>query len=262
VNEEYKETIVTTIIKLILSILLFGCLLDWPYSYFQLVRYASFLGFGYLAIITIKNQSYTIVTNYRLFDPFNPLAYIYPLLAILFQPFFKIPLSRNWWTLIDVIIGFVFIWHVVFFFMQKKYYMEESNKTKEQKIKEALHLRQEKDKLINEKFFESKLKKNTFIITCVVYTIVYSFLARYEWSFYQNYISNLDVQENTLTEICLSLLIFGFGGWLPLIFLREFVLSELKKINIERIMNAIIYGFGATSLVVFIIDTIINFGTW
>jgi hypothetical protein len=37
------------VIKLILTILLLGCLVDFPYGYYQFVRFAALVGFGYLA---------------------------------------------------------------------------------------------------------------------------------------------------------------------------------------------------------------------
>ena len=81
-----------TAIKLILTILLFGCLVDFPYGYYQFVRFAALVGFGYLAYNTneqgAKNE-----------------AYIYMALAVLFQPFFKIALGRALWNGIDVLVG-------------------------------------------------------------------------------------------------------------------------------------------------------------
>lgn len=80
------------IIKLILTILLFGCLIDFPYVYYQFVRFAALFGFGYLAYSAnlkgYKNE-----------------AYIYLVLAILYQPSFKIDLGRTLWNIIDVIVG-------------------------------------------------------------------------------------------------------------------------------------------------------------
>ena len=81
-----------TAIKLILAILLFGCLVDFPYGYYQFVRFAALFGFGYLAYNAneqgAKNE-----------------AFIYLALAILFQPFFKIALGRALWNVIDVVVG-------------------------------------------------------------------------------------------------------------------------------------------------------------
>ena len=80
------------IIKIILSILLFGCLLDMPYGYFQLVRFISMIGFIFLAL-TINEQK-----NKNEF-------FIYIALALLFQPFIKIALGRSIWNIVDVIVG-------------------------------------------------------------------------------------------------------------------------------------------------------------
>ena len=82
----------STTIKLILTILLFGCLIDFPYGYYQFVRYAALLGFTYLAFnANEKGFSYEV--------------FIYVALAILFQPFIKIALGRTIWNIVDVIVG-------------------------------------------------------------------------------------------------------------------------------------------------------------
>ena len=79
-------------IKIVLSLLLFSCLLDIPYGYFQLVRFISMIGFIYLALIVneqkIKNE-----------------FFIYIELALLFQPLIKIALGRIIWNIVDVIVG-------------------------------------------------------------------------------------------------------------------------------------------------------------
>lgn len=80
------------IVKIILAFSLFLCLADLPYGYYQFVRFASLIGFGYLAFNAneqgAKNE-----------------AFIYLALAILFQPFFKIALGRSLWNVIDVVVG-------------------------------------------------------------------------------------------------------------------------------------------------------------
>lgn len=81
-----------TTIKLFLTILLFGCLIDFPYGYYQFVRFAALLGFTYLAFnANEKGFSYEV--------------FIYVALAILFQPFIKIALGRTIWNIVDVIVG-------------------------------------------------------------------------------------------------------------------------------------------------------------
>ncbi len=80
------------IIKIILAILFFICLADLPYGYYQFVRFIALLGFGALAYWASeeKKQTETI---------------IYIVLALLFQPLFKIALGRELWNIIDVIVG-------------------------------------------------------------------------------------------------------------------------------------------------------------
>lgn len=80
------------IIKICLSILLFLCLLEMPYGYYQLVRFISFIVFGYLAYNEYK-------------DGQQIQGLIYFILAILFQPFVKVALGRELWNILDVIIG-------------------------------------------------------------------------------------------------------------------------------------------------------------
>jgi hypothetical protein len=82
----------TIIIKILLAILMFGCLLDIPYGYYQLVRFISMVGFGILAYQS--NQDNRMIE-----------MIIYGSLALLFQPFFKIALGRELWNIVDVIVG-------------------------------------------------------------------------------------------------------------------------------------------------------------
>ena len=80
------------IIKFSLAILLFICLLDMPYGYFQLVRYAALIGFSLLAFNSYKSGN-------------ERRAIVYVCLAVLFQPFFKVALGRTLWNMVDVITG-------------------------------------------------------------------------------------------------------------------------------------------------------------
>ena len=80
------------IIKIGLAILLFACLLDMPYGFFQLVRFVALVGFGMLAYQAHRQGKQTEMI-------------IYGALALLFQPFFKISLGRELWNVVDVIVG-------------------------------------------------------------------------------------------------------------------------------------------------------------
>ena len=81
------------IVKIGLAVLLFICLFDMPYGYYQFVRVAATLVFVLFAI-----QSYNLKSN--------AMIIIYVILAILFQPFEKIALGREVWNILDVIVGF------------------------------------------------------------------------------------------------------------------------------------------------------------
>ena len=63
-----------------------------PYGYYQLVRYLALVGFAYLSF-----------TNYGTKN--EGLAFIYAMLAVLFQPIIKISLGREIWNVVDVIVG-------------------------------------------------------------------------------------------------------------------------------------------------------------
>ena len=93
-------------IKLILSGLLLLCLAKMPYGYYELVRTIAMVGFiilGYEVYLQ-KRKAETI---------------IYIILALLFQPFFKIALGRELWNIVDVIVA---IWLLVSILAKSKQY--------------------------------------------------------------------------------------------------------------------------------------------
>ena len=85
---------INKVIKIALSILLLLCLLNMPYGYYSLVRFLSMGVFLYFAFETYKDYP-------------NNLRFIlfYILLALLFQPFLKIPLGRTIWNIVDVVVA-------------------------------------------------------------------------------------------------------------------------------------------------------------
>ena len=83
-------------IRILLSILLFICLLKMPYGYYQFIRLSGFFGFSYLAY-----SSYT--QNQKYFIP------LFISFAILFQPFYKIILTKQIWQTIDILIALFLI---------------------------------------------------------------------------------------------------------------------------------------------------------
>ncbi|MEW4923945.1 DUF6804 family protein [Algibacter sp. 2305UL17-15] len=77
------------ITKIILIILFLGCLLDWNYGYYQLVRFLGMVGFGFLA--------------YEQYNKNKTWFYIWFFSAILINPIFKIALGREIWNIVDVV---------------------------------------------------------------------------------------------------------------------------------------------------------------
>ena len=88
------------IIKIVLIVLLLGCLADMPYGYFQLVRFLGMVGFGILAFKASTRRN-------------NLFFIIWLASAILINPIVKISLGRVLWNVIDVIWAiflFVSLW--------------------------------------------------------------------------------------------------------------------------------------------------------
>ncbi|MEO8962460.1 MAG: DUF6804 family protein [Ginsengibacter sp.] len=81
-----------SVIKIILAVLFFICVLDMPYGYFQLVRFIALVGFAILAFQAKQQGKETEM-------------FIYIGLAILFQPLLKIALGRQIWNIVDVVVG-------------------------------------------------------------------------------------------------------------------------------------------------------------
>lgn len=79
-------------LSFILAILLFLCLADMPYGYYQFVRFAAAAFFVYAAYEENESGS-------------KELVIVFVVLAILFQPFFKITLGRTLWNIVDVVVG-------------------------------------------------------------------------------------------------------------------------------------------------------------
>ena len=80
------------LLKVLLAIMFFLCLLDMPFGYYQLVRFVAMVGFALLAYQANQDKN-------------NITTIIYAALALLFQPFFKIALGRDIWNIVDVVVG-------------------------------------------------------------------------------------------------------------------------------------------------------------
>ncbi len=71
-----------------------------PYGYYQFVRFLGMSIFIYLGVDLNKSGRYN-------------LSYIYFLLAILFQPFFKIALGRDLWNIIDISVAVILLLSII-----------------------------------------------------------------------------------------------------------------------------------------------------
>lgn len=90
--------------KIILAIALLICLLPMPYGYFILIRYVSTIFFGIMAYNSYLEKQ-------------NELCIACVGLSILFQPILKLPLRREVWNLVDVIVAAF----LIYLFWKEKY---------------------------------------------------------------------------------------------------------------------------------------------
>ena len=91
--------IVKVIIKIILAVLFLCCLLDMPYSYFQLVRFLGMTGFVWLAYQERNSQDKTILI-------------IWIASALLINPFIKVALGRTVWNAVDIVWALILIFTI------------------------------------------------------------------------------------------------------------------------------------------------------
>jgi hypothetical protein len=80
------------LIKVIIAILFFLCLIDFPYGYYQFVRFVALIGFVFLAYQANQHCRKTEMI-------------IYISLALLFQPLFKVSLGRQLWNVVDIVVA-------------------------------------------------------------------------------------------------------------------------------------------------------------
>lgn len=84
-------------IDLIVAMLLLLCLTSMPYGYYELVRYITTVLFFWMALQAYKTGK-------------ENLTFSYVAVGVLFQPFFKITLSKSIWNVIDIIIAVLLIY--------------------------------------------------------------------------------------------------------------------------------------------------------
>lgn len=85
-----KETI--TFLYGVIAAVLLLCLLDMPYGFYTLVRFIAVVSFCYFAYIAYQSGN-------------EGRMILFIALAILFQPFFKFPLGREIWNIVDICIA-------------------------------------------------------------------------------------------------------------------------------------------------------------
>lgn len=101
INQTLNNMKLTTsvIVKAVLAVLMILCLIDMPYGFYEFTRFAAFAGFGYLAYKRCSKES-------------KDMTILYIILAILFQPFFKLALGREMWNIVDVLVAIFLIYRV------------------------------------------------------------------------------------------------------------------------------------------------------
>ena len=80
------------ILKAALAILLLICLLDMPYGYYQLLRFAAVVGFAILGYFAYEGKNI-------------PATLVFVALAFLYQPLLKVPLGRDIWMVVDGVVA-------------------------------------------------------------------------------------------------------------------------------------------------------------
>lgn len=78
-----------------LAVLLLLCLFKMPYGYYTFIRFVAMVYFGCLAISLWGDKIYLAITS--------------GVLALLFQPFFKIALGRVAWNIVDVVVAIALV---------------------------------------------------------------------------------------------------------------------------------------------------------
>ena len=86
--------------KLLLTVLFLCCLLDMPYSYYQLVRFVGMTGFIILAYLDKGKEN-------------KILMIVWICSAVLINPIFKVALGRKIWNIVDLIWALILLITIV-----------------------------------------------------------------------------------------------------------------------------------------------------
>lgn len=97
-----KPHLIPTIISAVMLLLAPA---GWPYGYYTLLRFVVCGSAAYLAYLGYLTQKQWI-------------AWTFGIIAVLFNPFIKVYLSRDIWSFIDILVAVIFI--IVFFVLNPK----------------------------------------------------------------------------------------------------------------------------------------------
>lgn len=93
-------------IELILAFLLLLCLLGMPYGYYEMVRFFATSVFAWKAYEFSKQNN-------------DKMSFCFIILAILFQPFVKLAIGKDFWNIIDVVVSIYLVINYIKFMNNK-----------------------------------------------------------------------------------------------------------------------------------------------
>ena len=91
----------------VVAAVLLLCLFDMPYGFYAFVRFAAAAAFCYFAY-----EAHQVGNKDRMI--------LFIVLAVLFQPFVKIPLGRVIWSIIDVVVAIYLIYVLIRLISKKR----------------------------------------------------------------------------------------------------------------------------------------------
>lgn len=84
----------------ILAAALLLCLFDMPYGFYTFVRFLASVFFCYFAFKAYREGN-------------NDRMVLFIALAVLFQPFIKLPLGRFLWNMVDLIVAVILMYYLI-----------------------------------------------------------------------------------------------------------------------------------------------------
>ena len=86
-------------IKIIVAILCLLCLFDMPYSYYEIFRIVAFIAF---LLFAYDNYKKLVYLEYQV-NALYMYAFFWLVSAAIVQPFYKLAIDRETWSIIDII---------------------------------------------------------------------------------------------------------------------------------------------------------------